>query len=191
MAFVTALQQGWPTDNLKFKSRPILQGSITMRLNISQLITISEAWLILSMMDRPALSCGNGSPRSHSPMQEKFALYVCSFIRCRHAESHQIGSVPTPWPSWMIAAHPARAPHDRVRHFLKGLTSYVREFDSREKRASANVEFIKSKFGYPVEDIEVYIQLEITSTLLTMLAGVAKNCGISGGLLSHSEQSDH
>ena len=66
----------------------------------------------------------------------------------------QIGSVPTPWPSWLIAAHPERAPADALRPFLSTLTGYVREFDSQEKRAGPNVEFIKDKFGYPEEDIE-------------------------------------
>ena len=66
----------------------------------------------------------------------------------------QIGSVPTPWPSWLIAAHPERAPADALRPFLSTLTGYVREFNSQERRAGPNVEFIKDKFGYPEEDIE-------------------------------------
>ena len=67
----------------------------------------------------------------------------------------QIGSVPTPWPSWLIAAHPERAPVDALRPFLGTLSTYVRDFNSEAKRAGPNVEFIKDKFGYPEEDIQV------------------------------------
>ena len=67
----------------------------------------------------------------------------------------QIGSVPTPWPSWMIAAHPTRASDDALRTFLDGLSGHVRTFNSEEKRAKDDVEFIKDKFGYPEEDIKV------------------------------------
>lgn len=67
----------------------------------------------------------------------------------------QIGSVPTPWPSWLIAAHPTRAPTDALRVFLEKLSTYVRSFDSKEKRSHEDVEFIKDKFGYPETDIKV------------------------------------
>ena len=55
----------------------------------------------------------------------------------------------------MIAAHPTRAPSELVKPFLSTLTTYVTAFDSEEKRAKENVEFIKEKFGYPEEDINV------------------------------------
>ena len=55
----------------------------------------------------------------------------------------------------MIAAHPIRAPSELVKPFLSTLTTYVTAFDSEEKRAKENVEFIKEKFGYPEEDINV------------------------------------
>lgn len=69
----------------------------------------------------------------------------------------QIGSVPTPWPSWMIAAStdPERAPIEALKSFLSKLTTYVRSFDSEEKRAKDDVEFIKDKFGYPEDDVVV------------------------------------
>jgi hypothetical protein len=65
--------------------------------------------------------------------------------------------VPTPWPSWLIAAHPSqeRAPTDEVRAFLVALSTYVVSFDAPENRAGPNVEFIKETFGYPEEDISV------------------------------------
>ena len=55
----------------------------------------------------------------------------------------------------MIAAHPTRAPSELVKPFLSTLTTYVTAFDSEENRAKENVEFIKEKFGYPEEDINV------------------------------------
>lgn len=71
-----------------------------------------------------------------------------------------IGSVPTPWPSWLIAAQPSssRVPREDVHDFLSGLTTYVRKFDSSANRAVANVEFIEKKFGYPREDIEEWLK---------------------------------
>ncbi|KAI0264398.1 periplasmic binding protein-like II [Gloeopeniophorella convolvens] len=70
-----------------------------------------------------------------------------------------IGSVPTPWPSWLIAAHPSqeRAPSQDVRVFLQTLSTYVAAFNTPEKRAGPNVEFIKDKFGYPEEDIKAWL----------------------------------
>ena len=70
---------------------------------------------------------------------------------------YQIGSVLTPWPSWLIAAHPSdkRAPPGAVRAFLSSLSRYARAFDSQEKRAVSDVEFIKERFGYQEEDIKV------------------------------------
>jgi len=71
-----------------------------------------------------------------------------------------IGSVPTPWPSWLIAAHPSpeRAPEEAVRRFLADLTAYVRQFDSEENRAVKDIDFIKEKFGYPEEDIKAWLR---------------------------------
>ncbi|KAI0254945.1 periplasmic binding protein-like II [Lactifluus subvellereus] len=71
-----------------------------------------------------------------------------------------IGSVPTPWPSWLIAAHPSqdRAPSHELRDFLQTLSSYVVAFDASETRAGPNVEFIKEKFGYPEEDIRAWLE---------------------------------
>ncbi|KLO08930.1 periplasmic binding protein-like II [Schizopora paradoxa] len=69
-----------------------------------------------------------------------------------------IGSVPTPWASWMIAAHPERASADALKAFLSGLSTYVRDFDSPDKRKEADVEFIHKAFGYPKDDIIACIQ---------------------------------
>ncbi|KAH7341758.1 hypothetical protein B0J17DRAFT_704311 [Rhizoctonia solani] len=70
-----------------------------------------------------------------------------------------IGSVPTPWPSWLIAAHPSpeRADPAALRNFLGKLTEYVAKFDSSEQRAQADVEFIRERFGYPESDIRAWL----------------------------------
>ncbi|EIN09709.1 hypothetical protein PUNSTDRAFT_143174 [Punctularia strigosozonata HHB-11173 SS5] len=73
-------------------------------------------------------------------------------------ECRFIGSVPTPWPSWLIAAHPSRAGSAELRTFLETLTGYVRAFDSPEKRAEDDVEFIKKTWGYPENDVKAWLQ---------------------------------
>ncbi|KAH7908338.1 periplasmic binding protein-like II [Hygrophoropsis aurantiaca] len=69
-----------------------------------------------------------------------------------------IGAVPTPWPSWLIAAHPTRAPASDVKSFLAGLTKHVKEFASPEARAGPSVEFVKRTFGYPEEDVKAWMK---------------------------------
>lgn len=88
-------------------------------------------------------------------------------------EARFIGSVLTPWPSWLIAAHPSpeRAPPEMVRDFLASLSKYVRVFDSHERRAVADVEFIKQRFKYSEEDIKAW--------LLTV--GYPSDCGTISG----------
>ena len=75
----------------------------------------------------------------------------------RLEERFQIGSVPTPWPSWQIAAHISeeRAPRALLKQFLTKLSEYVRAFDAPEARKEKDVEFIKSTFGYPEADVRV------------------------------------
>ncbi|KAF8071884.1 hypothetical protein FPV67DRAFT_1560629 [Lyophyllum atratum] len=99
-----------------------------------------------------------------------------------------IGSVPTPWPSWLIAAHPSstRAPVDEVRAFLEGLTKYVVAFDSSENREHANVKFIETNFGYPAKDIKAWLDtvtypaqcLEIPRQVITDTLSVLAKAGV-------------
>ncbi|RXW18130.1 hypothetical protein EST38_g7713 [Candolleomyces aberdarensis] len=97
----------------------------------------------------------------------------------------QIGSVPTPWPSWLIAAHPERASAEAVTDILQRLTTFVREFDSEEKRKQDNVDFIKDKFGYPEEDIRAWLEtvkypqncLEIPNEVLLNTLSVLEKAG--------------
>ncbi|KAF9243415.1 periplasmic binding protein-like II [Melanogaster broomeanus] len=86
-------------------------------------------------------------------------------------ECRFIGDVPTPWPSWLIAAHPTRAPAPDVSAFLGTLSGY--------HRAGPSVEFIKEKFRawlqtvtYPEDCAE--IPSDVIADTLTVLekAGV-------------------
>lgn len=72
----------------------------------------------------------------------------------------QIGSVLTPWPSWLIAAHPSaeRANPAALRNFLGQLTGYVTRFDSEGQREKADVDFIRERFGYPESDIRAWLK---------------------------------
>lgn len=69
-----------------------------------------------------------------------------------------IGAVPTPWPSWHVAAHPERASTTDLTTFLSTLTQHVQEFQKPESRAGPSVEFIKETFGYPEEDVKAWLQ---------------------------------
>src|SRR5271154_5442153 len=87
----------------------------------------------------------------------------------------QIGSVPTPWPSWLIAAHPTRAPRAAVRTFLVQLTQYVRTFDTPVSRKGPGLEFIKSTFGYPEKDIKASRSFAFAGPRLLMLSDPSRH----------------
>jgi len=126
MAYVMALQQGWPTDELKFQVNNDIRGLID---SVNDGSTSAFMWEWFTT--KPFVDAG---------------------------EARFIGSVPTPWPSWLIAAHPERAESKAVSTFLDGLTTFVNDFNSEESRATKNVVFIEAKFGYPQEDIEAWLK---------------------------------
>ncbi|KAI8969494.1 periplasmic binding protein-like II [Trametes punicea] len=126
MAYVMALQQGWPTDELEFKVNNDIRGLID---SVNEGSTSAFMWEWFTT--KPFADAGE-----------------CRFI----------GSVPTPWPSWLIAAHPTRAPASKLWPFLDTLSAHVREFDKPEKRAADDVAFIKDRFGYPEEDIKAWLK---------------------------------
>ncbi|KAF7327648.1 hypothetical protein MKEN_00344200 [Mycena kentingensis (nom. inval.)] len=128
MAYVMALQQGWPTDDLQFKINNDIRGLID---SVNDGTTSAFMWEWFTT--KPFVDAG---------------------------EARFIGSVPTPWPSWLIAAHPSptRAPVAAVGTFMAALSEYVRAFDSAASRAGPNVEVIKAKFGYPEADIEAWLK---------------------------------
>ncbi|KAH9846669.1 periplasmic binding protein-like II [Lenzites betulinus] len=126
MAYVMALQQGWPTNELAFQVNNDIRGLID---SVNDGSTSAFMWEWFTT--KPFADAGE-----------------CRFI----------GSVPTPWPSWLIAAHPTRAPAAALRPFLETLSEHVRAFNAPEQRASADVEFIKEKFGYPEGDIQAWLK---------------------------------
>lgn len=72
-----------------------------------------------------------------------------------------IGSIPTPWPSWSIAASTptlgSAESRAAVRTFLQALEGSVRHFDSAEARADEDVAFIQQEFGYERADVEAWL----------------------------------
>ncbi|KIK62951.1 hypothetical protein GYMLUDRAFT_83972 [Collybiopsis luxurians FD-317 M1] len=96
-----------------------------------------------------------------------------------------IGSVPTPWPSWLVAAQPS-ADAEALKEFLTTLSNYVRAFDSADSRATKNVEFIKSAFGYGEEDIKAWMKtvgypqdcLEIPKNVIAETLSVLEKAGV-------------
>jgi len=154
MAYVMALQQGWPTDNLAFQINNDIQGLIN---SVNDGSTSAFMWEWFTT--KPFVDAGQ-----------------CRFI----------GDVPTPWPSWLIAAHPTRTRASDVTQFLKSLSGYVWSFSSPEQRAGPSVEFIKEKFGYPEEDVKAWIQTvaypedcaEIPSRVLTETLAVLEKAGV-------------
>jgi len=156
MAYVMALQQGWPTEDLKFQINNDIHGLINSVNDGSTSAFMWEWFTTKPWVDR--------------------------------GEARFIGSVPTPWPSWLIAAHPSpdRAPPDALRSFMTGLSGYIRAFDSAANRAGPNLEVIKAKFGYPEEDIEAWLKtvaypqdcLVIPSQVITDTLSVLEKAGV-------------
>ncbi|GAA5882997.1 hypothetical protein JCM16303_006783 [Sporobolomyces ruberrimus] len=72
-----------------------------------------------------------------------------------------IGTVPTPWHSWAVVASPSTlAPSSpllpTLEAFLSNLTKSIRDFDSKEARSKDSVEFVKTTFGYPEDDVRAW-----------------------------------
>ncbi|KAJ7261844.1 periplasmic binding protein-like II [Mycena haematopus] len=154
MAYVMALKQGWPTDDLKFKINNDIRGLID---SVNDGTTSAFMWEWFTT--KPFVDAG---------------------------EARFIGSVPTPWPSWLIAAHPTRASSEALRAFMTSLSGYVRAFNSTSNREGPNVEVIKAKFGYPEEDIKAWLKtvaypedcLSIPSNVITHTLDVLEEAGV-------------
>ncbi|KAG1823931.1 uncharacterized protein BJ212DRAFT_1444820 [Suillus subaureus] len=101
-------------------------------------------------------------------------------------ECRFIGQVPTPWPSWLIAAHPTRGEPAAVRTFLNNLSRHVRAFASAEARAGPSVKFVMDTFGYPETDVKEWLDAveypEDCSTIpwnvITDTLGVLQQAGV-------------
>ncbi|KAH7106412.1 hypothetical protein BKA62DRAFT_687089 [Auriculariales sp. MPI-PUGE-AT-0066] len=72
-----------------------------------------------------------------------------------------IGSVPTPWPSWLIAGSTdeARAPAGHLRDFLATLTRHITAFQhEKDTDAAATIAFIREHFeDQKEEDIQMWL----------------------------------
>ncbi|TCD64813.1 hypothetical protein EIP91_003594 [Steccherinum ochraceum] len=121
MAYVMALQNGWPTDKLDFKINNDIHGLIA---SVNDGSTSAFMWEWFTT--KPWVDSG---------------------------EARFIGSVPTPWPSWLIAAHPTRAAPAAA-----ALSTFLSKLSEYGVRESKDVEFIKEKFGYPEEDIKAWLK---------------------------------
>jgi DNA-binding transcriptional LysR family regulator len=158
MAYVMALQQGWPTEDLRFKVNDDIRGLID---SVNDGSTSAFMWEWFTT--KPFADAGE-----------------CRFI----------GHVPTPWPSWLIAAHPSptRAAPSDVRAFLDRLSGYVRTFASPAQRAGPSVAFVQQTFGYPEEDVQAWLRAvaypddcaEIPAHVITDTLAVLQKAGVVG-----------
>lgn len=129
MASVMAQEQDWPKDGIELKFH--------VKNDIDGLIG----------------SVNDGSTSAF--MWEWFTTkpYTKAGGHGNVGEVRFIGSVLTPWPSWLIVAHPStdRAPTDDLSEFLKSLSGYVGRFKAVDNR-TASLEFLKDKFKYQAEE---------------------------------------
>ncbi|TEB25166.1 periplasmic binding protein-like II [Coprinellus micaceus] len=154
MAYVMALQKGWPTDQLKFQVNNDIHGLVD---SVNEGSTSAFMWEWFTT--KPWVDQG---------------------------KARFIGSVPTPWPSWLIVANQERANAAEVKDILERLTGFIRDFDSEEKREKANVEFIKEKFGYLEEDVRAWLKtvkypqncLEIPIEVITATLSTLEKAGV-------------
>ncbi|BGP51956.1 hypothetical protein JCM10450v2_007916 [Rhodotorula kratochvilovae] len=79
------------------------------------------------------------------------------------SEVRFIGSVPTPWHSWVLVAPPsATAPSSPLlpvlQSFLTNLTASIHAFNAPEARKGPSKEYIQGHFGYPEEDVRAWLE---------------------------------
>ncbi|KZS92571.1 periplasmic binding protein-like II [Sistotremastrum niveocremeum HHB9708] len=131
MAYVLALQHGW------------LESPRTLSVNFH--VGDDFAGSVKSLNDGVTSAC----------------LWEWFSIKSLHDKGRIriVGSLLTPWPSWMIAARNSseHVSHSEIRRFCATLTQYVRSFDSADKRQKENIEFLKTRLGYPEEDARAWM----------------------------------
>ncbi|GAA5973472.1 hypothetical protein JCM11641_006480 [Rhodosporidiobolus odoratus] len=74
-----------------------------------------------------------------------------------------IGSVPTPWHSWVLVATPSTTASTSpllpiLENFLTNLNTSIQSFDAQSARETTSKEFIKGHFGYPEEDVKAWLE---------------------------------
>ncbi|KAK0559879.1 hypothetical protein OC844_004121 [Tilletia horrida] len=76
----------------------------------------------------------------------------------KSGEVRFIGSVPTPWPSWTIAASADVASSPELKEFLTKLQGYMSSFATPERVADGSAStYIQSEFKYDKEDVETWL----------------------------------
>ncbi|KAF8126901.1 periplasmic binding protein-like II [Boletus edulis] len=154
MAYVMALQQGWPTEDLQFQVNNDIRGLVN---SVNDGSTSAFMWEWFTT--KPFADAGS-----------------CRFI----------GQVLTPWPSWLIAAHPTRAAPSDLCAFLNGLSGCVRAFASPEHCAGPSAAFIQQTFGYAEDDVKAWLQAvtypddcaEIPAHVITDTLAVLQKAGV-------------
>ncbi|KAF8340517.1 periplasmic binding protein-like II [Cantharellus anzutake] len=134
MAYVMAQQQGW----LDTKTNQVEEMAFQVNNNIEGLVR----------------SVNDGSTSAF--MWEWFTTKPWA----DRGDVRFIDSVPTPWPSWMIAAQtkdPSESePFDfLVSNWLESLTVYINRFTTAD--TAIQVKYIKDTFGYKEEDIRSWL----------------------------------
>ncbi|PWN92157.1 hypothetical protein FA10DRAFT_265958 [Acaromyces ingoldii] len=129
MASVMALQQGWSTDDVKFKVNDNFEN---LRNGVNQQSGLeTSAFMWEWFTTKPFVNSG---------------------------EVRFIGSVPTPWPSWTIAASksfteqtPTPSTETKLHKFLGKLADQVKKFTSDEEKAKST---IVEQMKYDAKDVD-------------------------------------
>ncbi|PWZ02595.1 hypothetical protein BCV70DRAFT_196836 [Testicularia cyperi] len=131
MASVMALNKSWPPNELKFKVNDTFAN---LRAGVN----------------------GKSPYESAAFMWEWYTTkpYADS------GEIRFIGNVPTPWPSWTIAAsNTVTGSSSVLPHFLEKLQDSIRQFANPENRASGSCKsFILSHHDYDPKDVESWLE---------------------------------
>jgi len=134
MAYVMALQQGWVNPETKQAEE--------MRFKVNNDI------------DGLVRSLNDGSTSAF--MWEWFTTKPW----LDRGEIRFVGSVPTPWPSWMIAAQTKDSSETDafdflVSNWLDSLTTYINRFTAAD--TAIKVKYINTTFGYRESDIRGWL----------------------------------
>lgn len=92
------------------------------------------------------------------PVELTLPLHLQPYL----SEVRFIGSVPTPWHSWVLVAPPSTTSPSSpllpvLQSFLSNLTTSIQAFNAPEARKGSSKEFIEGHFGYPPEDVEAWL----------------------------------
>lgn len=92
------------------------------------------------------------------PVELTLPLHLQPYL----SEVRFIGSVPTPWHSWVLVAPPSTTSFSSpllpvLQSFLLNLTTSIQAFNTPEARKGSSKDFIAGHFGYPPEDVEAWL----------------------------------